>query len=105
LNGNIHCTSNPRQPVIGFFNICTIHQQRIFIKNAELPDWSYVHACSQEIEIENNPDSIAKKAAGLLPTTPRKTGPFGVILTFYAAGAECVDCTIRGSNVKPTYWP
>lgn len=105
LNGNIHCTTNPRQPVIGFFNICTIHQQRIFIRNADLPHWNFIAGCSNEVEIENNPDSIAKKAAGLLPTTPRLTGPFGSILTFYAAPEECVDCTIRGSNVKPTYWP
>ncbi len=105
LNGNIHCTSNPGQPVIGFFNICTIQQQRIFIRNAELSGWGYVPGCGIEIEIENNPDSIAKKAAGLLPTSPRNTGPFGSVLTFYAAPEECVDCTKRGTNVKPTYWP
>jgi len=105
LNGNIHCTSNPGQPVIGFFNICTIQQQRIFIRNAELPGWGYVPGCGIEIEIENNPDSIAKKASGLLPTSPRTTGPFGSVLTFYAAPEECVDCTKRGTNVKPTYWP
>ena len=105
LNGNIHCTSNPGQPVIGYFNICTIQQQRIFIRNAELPDWRYLIGCGIEIEIENNPDSIAKKASGLLPTSPRLTGPFGSVLTFYAAPAECVDCTLRGTNVKPTYWP
>ena len=105
LNGNIHCTSNPGQPVIGFFNICTIQQQRIFIRNAELSGWGYVPGCGIEIEIENNPDSIAKKAAGLLPTSPRNTGPFGSVLTFYAAPEECVDCTKRGNNVKPTYWP
>ena len=105
LNGNIHCTSNPGQPVIGFFNICTIQQQRIFIRNAELPEWAYLIGCGIEIEIENNPDSIAKKASGLLPTSPRTTGPFGSVLTFYAAPEECVDCTKRGTNLKPTYWP
>lgn len=105
LNGNIHCTTNPRQPVIGFFNICTIHQQRIFIRNADLPHWNFIGECSNEIEIENNPDSIAKKAAGLLPTTPKLLGPFGVILTFLASPTECVDCTLHGTNVKPTYWP
>jgi hypothetical protein len=105
LNSNIHCTSNPGQPAIGFFNICSIHQQRIFIHNNELPNWNYSPACGVEVEIENNPDSIAKKAAGLLPTNPKLVGPPWVIRTFNAAGAECVDCTLRGTNVKPTYWP
>jgi hypothetical protein len=105
LNGNIHCISNPKQPVIGFFNICTIQEKRIFISNAELPSWKYFSGCSGELEIDNNADSIAAKGAGLMPTTPNKTGPFGSILTFYAADPVCVDCTLRGSNIKPTYWP
>jgi hypothetical protein len=105
LNGNIHCISNPKQPAIGFFNICTIQQKRTFISNAELPQWKYFPACNGELEIENNADSIATKGAGLMPTYPNKTGPFNSILTFYAADPVCVDCTLRGSNIKPTYWP
>lgn len=104
LNGNIHCTTNPKQPVIGFFNICTIQENRIFIHNTDLPYWNYNYACN-EIVIENNRDSIMIKADGLLPTTPQKMDAFGSILTFYASPAECVDCTLSGTNIKPTYWP
>ncbi|MEP7143652.1 MAG: DUF4249 domain-containing protein [Ferruginibacter sp.] len=104
LNTNFHCVSNPSQPVIGFFNICTIREKRIFIRNSELPNWGYHMGCS-EVIIENNPDSLRSKAAGLLPTNPLILGPFGSVVTFYAAEPICVDCTLRGYNVKPTYWP
>ncbi|MEP7111256.1 MAG: DUF4249 family protein [Ferruginibacter sp.] len=104
LNTNFHCTTNPNQPVIGFFNICTIREKRIFIDNNELPQWGFRMACNNPI-IENNPDSIFFKAGGLLPTTIDKMGAFGSIITFYASESICVDCTLRGTNVKPTYWP
>jgi hypothetical protein len=104
LNGNIRCVSNPSQPVIGFFNICTIQEKRIFIRNNEVPGWGYRMDC-REVVIENNPDSILKKGAGKLPTTVSRQGSFGYIVDFFAADDQCVDCTLRGSNVKPTYWP
>ena len=104
LNGNIHCMTDPSQQVIGFFNICTIREQRIWIYNSQLPRWGYSPGCREEI-IENNKDSIAAKALGKLPVEPEKWNPFGGIETFYAAPDGCVDCTIKGTNVKPTYWP
>ena len=104
LNGNIHCVSDPGQPVVGFFNICTIREQRIWINNRELPGWNPPYSCPL-IVIENNKDSIAVKAGGKLPVWPEKPSPFGGIETFYAAQTECVDCTLRGTNIKPNYWP
>lgn len=102
LNGNIHCNTNPNQPVIGFFNICTIQESRIFIKRSDL-DWSYDPNC-QEILILNNPDELASKASGTIPTYPEKLAGPNTILSFYAAPDFCVDCRITGSNVKPPYW-
>jgi hypothetical protein len=45
LVGNIHCVSNPAQPVIGFFNICPVREKRIFISNQEVPGWGYSMPC------------------------------------------------------------
>ena len=101
---NLHCVTNPGEQVIGYFNICPIQEKRIFIKNEVLPDWGYSQNCVQE-EIFNDSDTIKAKASGLTPTIPIKTGPFGGIASFGAADAECVDCTLRGSPVKPSFWP
>lgn len=103
LNGNIHCISNPAQPAIGFFNICTVRQKRIFIKNGDLLHWNIGEGCYTKI-IENNKDSIADKASGLLPVDVAMGTPFSII-TFNAAPPNCVDCRQRGVNIKPAYWP
>lgn len=102
LNGNIRCTSNPALTVIGFFNICTIQQRRIFIKNSELPGWGYRQPCGEEV-YPNITDTV-KMLSGLLPTRPEQVMGSSII-TFYAASEYCVDCTLSGTNVKPVFWP
>ena len=104
LNSNIHCTSNPNEPVIGYIDICPIQEKRIFINRKSLPDWNYNQSCS-EIEIPNVSDSIAIKALFLLPTYPNTDPMTGRIISFFAAPPECVDCKLRGTSIKPSFWP
>jgi hypothetical protein len=104
LNSNIHCTSNPNEPVIGYIDICPIQEKRIFINRKSLPDWNYNQSCS-EIEIPNVSDSIAIKALFLLPTYPNMDPMTGRIISFFAAPPECVDCKLRGTSIKPSFWP
>jgi hypothetical protein len=106
LKGNIHCLGNPQEIVVGFVEVSQEKDQRIYISNAQVPAWGYDQGCLNPVVIENNPDSIRKKAGGLLPTVPLLSSFFQQkILTFYAAQSECVDCTLRGTNVKPAFWP
>ena len=103
LKGNIHNVADPFEPVIGFVNICNIEQKRIWIASSDVPDWGYRLNCP-DIEVENNPDSIAAKASDKLPIFPIDQLGNG-ILTFSAAPRDCVDCTLRGTNKKPAFWP
>ena len=104
LNSNFRCISNQLQPVIGFLNICTIREKRIFIKNKDLLNWDYRAPCTDQI-IPNISDSIKQKAIGTLPIVPVVEDPFGNIVTFNIASPLCVDCRLSGTNVKPPYWP
>ncbi|WP_153799800.1 DUF4249 domain-containing protein [Foetidibacter luteolus] len=104
LRGNIENINDPSEVVVGFVDVTEEKEKRIFIYNREVPGWGYNAGCRQE-EIDNHPDSIAKYGAGLLPATPNKMGLFGAILTFYASDPVCIDCTMRGTNVKPDFWP
>lgn len=104
LKGNIRCVTDANEPVVGFFNICPGQEARIFIKNSDLSDWGYVSGCT-DTEIDNISDSIKLKGVGLTPTVIQKHTPLGGIATFRAASAECVDCTLTGTNIKPAYWP
>jgi hypothetical protein len=104
LNSNIHCISNPKEPVIGYIDICPVQEQRIFINRKALPDWNYNQSCS-EVEIANISDSIAIKSLFLLPTYPNTDPMTGRIISFFAAPPECVDCKLKGSSTKPSFWP
>jgi len=104
LIGNIHSVSNPNEPVIGFINVSQVHTKRIFISNSEVPGWNYTESC-QSVKIDNKSDSIKAYGIGLLPTFTAETSPLGGIVSFYAAQPICVDCTLRGTNIKPSFWP
>jgi len=106
LSGNIHCLTDPKEPVIGFVEITQEQVKRVFIYNGQVPGgWSYASACIQFV-LDNDLDSIAKHGAELYPTVPFQLGAGGDPVTFYAANSPtCIDCTTRGVNKKPSFWP
>lgn len=104
LMGNIHCTTNLSEPVIGYIDICNIQEKRIFIKNAELPNWNYEAPCVK-VEIPNNIDTITFVHDRFYPFDVAKMSQFGGILSYYFSTPSCVDCTFFGTNKKPSFWP
>jgi len=102
LIGNIHCISNPNDPVIGYLDICKIQEQRIFIKNADLPKWNYETPC-KEVEVVSIQDSF--KLITMLGYVPIRGGKITPPGSYWFAKPECIDCTLSGSNIKPSFWP
>jgi hypothetical protein len=100
LRGNIHCITNPGEPVIGFIGIANRHEKRIWISRHDLPDWQYAQDCFTKVI----PVDSAKFFSHLMPVTPVEWGTTG-ILTYLGVSPVCVDCTLRGVNVKPSFWP
>jgi hypothetical protein len=108
LQGNIHCLTNPTEIVVGYVSFCPIQSERIFIYNFQLPHfWSqYNSGCSEDSVYIVDPanrfypqDQISgAQAAGLIPTRLLNVN------RFLAAPPPCVDCTISGTNQKPTFW-
>jgi uncharacterized protein DUF4249 len=105
ISGNFKCLTNPNELVIGFVEVTDEQTKRIFIYNSQVPGWGYRTACMQLL-ILNNVDSINVYGAGLFPTYPNMVGFGGAVIDFYAATMEsCIDCTTRGVNRKPAFWP
>jgi hypothetical protein len=102
LKGNIHCVSDPDEPVIGFVTISPVQEKRIFIRSDQVFGWRYNSGC-EEIIVKNVSDSIIQDAISLIPTNPLLI--LSGIRTFNAADPRCVDCTLSGTNIKPPYWP
>lgn len=101
LEGNIHCLNNPDEIVIGYIDVTQEQEKKVFIKHEDLPiPWLPQIPCSEQ-KIENDAVDFYPY---LIPT--RVAELMGVsIKSYYAADPICVDCTLRGSNVKPSYWP
>jgi hypothetical protein len=105
LQGNIHCVTNPDEPVVGFVDVLEEKNLRVFISNADIPGWGFRAPCTSIYDIANDEDSILKAGPGIEPIEPIKLDMRGNIARFSAADIGCVDCTTRGTNVKPSFWP
>jgi hypothetical protein len=130
VNGNIHCVTNPAEPVIGYLSIGATTSQRIFISNRFLPAWStdfYNPGCTlepdprnplnpccyytvphQDGSIENQVDeyinyNIGKDSDPFIPVNAIGR-PGGPPVGFTAATPECTDCRLRGTNKQPAFW-
>ncbi len=103
LTGNIRCTTDPSEIVIGYVEVSQEKDKRLYIKNSELPGWNYRMACATII-VANDPGEIQKNGAGS-PTIPYAADQFGIHSFYDSYDPNCVDCTLRGSNVKPSFWP
>lgn len=114
--GNIHCVSNPSEPVIGYIGAGSATKKRIFIDNRDLPAWHAIlptAGCKldtllfarfippkttiNEVKDYLYTGFLFPVNAVLPPGAPRPTG-------YTASTAECVDCTLRGTNKKPDFW-
>jgi hypothetical protein len=106
IQGNIHCTSNPSEPVLGYIGGGVVTKKRIFVYKNALPGWRQVNPYDAGCIL----DTLA------LPDLPRLfettaipvDGIYNahVVLIGYsiAVSRTCVDCTVRGTNRKPIYW-
>ena len=102
--GNIHCTTDSSETVIGYIGAGTIQQSRIFISNSSLPnDWNEPKNCTEKYV---TPDSI-KFYFGDNSFIPYAEDPPGALTPkgYFSASATCVDCTLTGTPDKPSFWP
>ncbi len=116
LTGNLHCLSNPNEPVIGFVTVGQVAQKRIFVDKANLPgNWvpeTPYGSC------QLNTLLYARKVTSTIPTIPPIYvnevndliyGGFQLAVDYAPGGylastPLCVDCTLRGTNKKPSFW-
>lgn len=106
ITGNIHCTTYPDEPVIGWVSAGTVQQQRIWINRADAPS-TFSYACTDpDAEIPNIPDTLIYRFAEDLfqPLRPDIFG--GVIVGWVINYSSCTECTVHGGvNYGPSWWP
>ena len=127
INGNLHCVNNPSQAVIGYVSVGTVTTQRIFISSRVLPGWQVTYdppgcvlafnpkqPCCYYNFVNNN-GSVTNQVNAYInylighdqePLIPIDAiGPVNLPpLGYTATTRACADCTLRGTNVQPSFW-
>ena len=121
LVGNIHCITNPAEPVIGYVSAGTISQKRIFIDRGQIPptligtDYTY---CTEIVPGEALPNITWTGSYNFFPDIIRlyTVAPTGPILKAYDPIQKdstfdlfyrdegCTVCTTKGTNEEPSFW-
>jgi hypothetical protein len=109
IEGNIHCLTNPAEPVLGFINVSSLSSSRIFISyRSILPGWGYVPYYSTDSCV-NTFIPYSDLNTYLPPTGPRNyvfIGQTTIGNLYIVAPIFCGDCRIHGgTNIKPSFWP
>ncbi|WP_291151618.1 DUF4249 domain-containing protein [Flavobacterium sp. UBA7680] len=108
LSGNIKCISDSNTKVIGFFDVTSVSEQRIFFNyNDMFPGQPapYFNPC-EDIRFKfcfggegcNGEDMIFNVEQNLM------TYFFNTGTNYILVDAVCGDCTSFSSNVKPSFW-
>ena len=115
LPGNIHCVSNPLEPVIGYIGVGAVSQVRIYVDSRNLPPLNTIVPLSIDGCIVQ--DYLFKDIVGNSTLNDVYTwiysgkqfvisadGSPGNTAGYQATDRFCADCTLRGSNVQPAFW-
>ncbi|WP_170172565.1 DUF4249 domain-containing protein [Hymenobacter rigui] len=109
IQGNVHCLSDAQEPVLGFVGASTVVERRIFIDRIDLPnDWpTNLDGYENCIGLDTFP-SMRWKGLTLQEyfASPEERIPVSVNGPFYTSQSPaCVDCRLRGTTTKPSFWP
>jgi hypothetical protein len=116
---NFHCITNPNELVVGYLSAGNASYKRIFITAAQLPpgySTAYPYSCELDTAFEApDPRIPTQKSIGILVPANSQympvTGlfippdnPFGGPNAFTFSTKVCVDCTVRGKTITPSFW-
>jgi hypothetical protein len=112
--GNLHCSSNPAETVLGYIGASTVSDMRIFISNPQLAAWYYRPYWIDCIQRNSYRDTILASDPGLYTKLYNALLAPNHLLTlidfpnsayYVMAQNYCVDCRVNGgSNQKPSFW-
>jgi len=110
LNSNIHCTTNPSEPVMGYLFASTVQKKRIFVGINDMQNMNYVpyylpcHSI-KDVTTGFGVQDTAKAYEYL--EMPRHLFTFWYFDgAYHVAQNFCIDCREHGgTNAKPDFWP
>lgn len=109
LTGNVHSLSDPGELVLGYVGAGSVAERRIFIARTDLPRSisnspfiSGYETCTTDT-VKVGDAAFYFGNGTFLPIFPANN--LMPPTAYSAATPDCVDCRLRGTNIKPSYWP
>jgi len=105
FEGNIKNTNNQDENIIGFFDVASVSTKRIFFSyddffNTFHPNPYLASYCPEEFPSLSSLIEQIENGNSKWSSTP--PGPVGT--SFGVMPANCIDCTVFGSNEVPDFW-
>lgn len=100
VKGNIRCTSNPDETVLGYFSVSAVTRRRLFIEDEFLGLPTFVTYCATDTLYGALPPLGLNSSYWVIEDNSNEVPPWWVITTF----RECADCTTEGSKIRPDFW-
>jgi methionine salvage enolase-phosphatase E1 len=107
ITGNITSDQNPKASVIGYVSLGVIQQRRLFIRVQDVSPWN--NDLSAYFDCELDADTVSASGYEERFASGEKFPAMAVfvqssIIGYRSALRRCVDCTLRGTNVRPDFW-
>jgi hypothetical protein len=105
LIGNIHCISNPAEPVIGYLSACSVQQQRIYTFESSLHDWTH-NQPGFNCDTMSIPANFADPFVYTYPNPDWAPYYFVTDIELMLVSSVCLNCTlVGGTNIRPPFMP
>jgi hypothetical protein len=103
LPSNIHCLTNPEEPVIGYFGASSVEEQRIYIFHDQVPPTPEITGY-ETCEADTLKLEFVRDFGG--SSSLIDPAYIGIALVGYRESTDfCVDCRqAGGTTVKPDFW-
>ncbi|RKD13313.1 hypothetical protein BCY91_10930 [Pelobium manganitolerans] len=105
LKGNVYCVSDPQEQVLGWISAGSMTKKRLFITDKDKPigrNWLYIRDCQAFNITKDSLDYYMNGNNGIVDNIGDR---WLNIIGYVIGDNNCIDCRLRGSNIKPDYWP
>ena len=101
IPGNIFCLEDPEKTVLGYFSVSSKFSKRIFIKeNFTGLIYLYGQCPHDSVWLDPKDTPGFNSTHWIIIDGSSRRPPYWVLTD----NKGCADCTVRGTNVKPTWW-
>jgi hypothetical protein len=100
IHGNIYCVDNPAETVLGYFSVSAKTSRRIFIEDSFSGLVNLYRDCPMDTIPGGQPIPNLGTYVWIIFDGSMERPPYRVITD----KKGCYDCTVRGTNVKPSFW-